>query len=171
MIREAAKVDDIGHAVSHGCILMLGADLLDLAEKLVTARDLSAAKSRLARLRYGQERLAAKLDPPVLVDVNYDLQVVEDRALRLYPDIYDRGAFALDSLRAELQSAGVPTSRLGDQSLRRMLDQVGVGSQFVIEVADVKRGRLRRGRKLPLVGVSAEDLRETSLDRGYASRE
>jgi lipoprotein-anchoring transpeptidase ErfK/SrfK len=171
MIREAAKVDDIGHAVSHGCILMLGADLLDLAEKIVTARNLSAAKSRLARSRYGQERLAATLDPPLLVDVNYDLQVVEDRALRLYPDVYDRGAFALDSLRAELQSAGVATSRLGDQFLQRMLDQVGVGAQFVIDVADVKRGRLRRGRKLPLVGLSAEELRETSLDRGYASRE
>jgi len=115
--------------------------------------------------------LAARLDPPVLVDVNYDLQVVEDRVLRLYPDVYDRGAFAIDGLRAELQSAGVATSRLGDQFLRRMLDQVGVGAQFVIDVADVKRGRLRRGRKLPLVGLSAGDLRETSLDRGYASRE
>jgi len=167
MIREAAKADDIGHAVSHGCILMLGADLLDLAEKLVAARNLSVAKSRIARLGYGQERLAAKLDPPVLVDVNYDLQVVEDRVLRLYPDVYDRGAFAIDGLRAELQSAGVATSRLGDRSLRRMLDQVSVGAQFVINVADVKRGRLGRGRKLPLI----EDLREISLARGAASRE
>ncbi|MBO0725482.1 MAG: L,D-transpeptidase [Blastocatellia bacterium] len=171
MIREAANADEIGHAVSHGCILMLGADLLDLVEKLVAARNLSVAKSRIARLRYGQERLVATLDPPVLVDVNYDLQVVEDRALRLYPDVYDRGAFALDSLRAELQSAGVATSRLGDQSLRRMLDQVSVGAQFVINVADIKKGRLRRGRKLPLVGLSAEDLREISLAGGDAPRE
>jgi len=167
MIREAAKADDIGNAVSHSCILMLGADLLDLAEKLVAARNLSVAKSRIARLGYGQERLAARLDPPVLVDVNYDLQVVEDRVLRLYPDVYDRGAFAIDGLRAELQSAGVATSRLGDRSLRRMLDQVSVGAQFVINVADVKRGRLGRGRKLPLI----EDLREISLARGAASRE
>lgn len=151
MIREATKADDIGRAVSRGCILMLGPDLLDLAEKLAAARNLPAIKSRSAWLRDGQERIAAALDPPVLVDINYDLQVVEDRVLRLYPDVYDRGAFELDSLRAELQSAGVATSRLGDQSLRRILDRVSAESQFVINVADVNRGRLRRGRKLPLV--------------------
>jgi hypothetical protein len=33
MIREAMKVDDIGRAVSHGSILMLRADLLDIAER------------------------------------------------------------------------------------------------------------------------------------------
>ncbi|MBO0858072.1 MAG: L,D-transpeptidase [Chloracidobacterium sp.] len=171
IIRAAAKADDIGHTVSHGCILMLGADLLDLAEKLVTARNLSDAKSQIARYGCGQERIAATLDPPVLVDVNYDLQVVEGGVLRLYPDVYDRGAFALDSLRAELQSAGVATSRLGDQSMGQMLDQVSIGVQFVINVADVKRGLLRRGRKLPLVGPSTEDLREISQACGDASRE
>lgn len=35
MIHEASKSDDIGRAVSRGCILMLRADLLDLAEKIL----------------------------------------------------------------------------------------------------------------------------------------
>ncbi|HEY8462022.1 MAG TPA: L,D-transpeptidase family protein [Blastocatellia bacterium] len=160
MIREAAKADDIGRAVSRGCILMLGHDLVDLAEKLAAARNLPVTKSKGAWLRSGGVRIAAKFDPPVLVDINYDLYVVENRVLRVYPDVYDRGAFALDSLRAELQGAGVATSRLGDQSLQRILDQVGDDSQFVINVADVGRGRLRRGRNLPLVSRSAENERE-----------
>jgi L,D-transpeptidase-like protein len=151
MIREAAKAEDIGRAVSRGCILMLGPDLIDLAEKLAAARNLPIAKSKGAWLRSGGVRVAAKLDPPVLVDINYDLYVVEERRLRLYPDVYDRGAFELDSLRAELQGAGVATSRLGDQSLQRILDHVSDDSQFVINVADVRKGRLRRGRRLPLV--------------------
>jgi lipoprotein-anchoring transpeptidase ErfK/SrfK len=157
MIHEASKADDIGRAVSHGCILMLRDDLLDLAEKILTTRDLSVAKSRITELMGGYERFAAPLDPPVLVDVNYDLQVVEGGVLHVYPDVYERGAFALDSLRAELQSAGVAAPLLGDQSLRWILDQVGVDMQFVINVADIRKGRIRRGRKLPLVDRPMEN--------------
>jgi hypothetical protein len=151
MIRETARADDIGRAVSHGSILMLRADLLDLAEKIVAARDPSLEKSGCSRLGDRQERFAATLDPPVLVDINYDLQVVENSMLHVYPDAYERGAFALDSLRAELQSAGVAARALGDDSLRRILDQVGADTQFVIKVSDVRSGSLRRGRKLPLI--------------------
>jgi hypothetical protein len=151
MIHEASKADDIGRAVSRGCILMLRDDLLDLTEKILKARDPSVAKSRMTQLMGGNERLAAPLGPPLLVDINYDLHVVEGGVLRMYPDVYERGAFALDSLRAELQSAGVAATLLGDQSLRRMLDQVGVDAQFVVNVADIRKGRSRRGRKLPLI--------------------
>ena len=151
MIHEATKVDDIGRSVSHGNILMLRADLLDLAEKIITARKLPVTRQRIAQLRNNLERLAAPLDPPRLVDINYDLHVVVGGALHVYPDVYERGAFALDSLRAELQSAGVASPLLEDQALRRILNNVGVDTQFVINVADIRKGRSRRGRKLPLI--------------------
>jgi hypothetical protein len=166
MIREAAKADDIGRAVSRGGILMRGDDLLDLAEKILTARKPPGAESRIARSRDSQERFAAALDPPLLVDINYDLQVVESGVLHLYPDVYDRGAFALDSLRAELQNAGVAPSLLEDRALRRILDRVSVDKQFVINVADIRKGSLRRGRKLPLIDGLTENRREVALARG-----
>lgn len=156
MIHEATKADDIGRAVSHGSILMLKADLLDLAEKIITARNLPVTKSRIAQLGDSHERLAQPLDPPLLVDINYDLQVVEGGALHVYPDVYDRGAFALDSLRAELQSAGIAVPMLDDQALRRILDRVSVDTQIVINVTDIRKGRSRRGRKLPLVDKPIE---------------
>lgn len=156
MIREAAKADDIGRAGSHGGILMLKADLLDLAEKIITARNLPVPKSWAAQLGGGHERLAMSLDPPLLVDINYDLQVVEDGALHVYPDVYDRGAFALDSLRAELQSAGVASPLLEDEALGRILNNVGADTQFVINVADIRKGRSWRGRKLPLIDKPIE---------------
>jgi lipoprotein-anchoring transpeptidase ErfK/SrfK len=169
MIHEASKADDIGRAVSRGCILMLRADILDLAEKILSARDPSVAKSRITQLMGGYERFAAPLDPPLLVDVNYDLQVVEGGVLHVYPDVYERGAFALDSLRAELQSAGVSAPLLGDQSLQWILDQVGVDTQFVIKVADIRKGRIRRGSKLPLIDRPIENRREVAADsRGRA---
>jgi lipoprotein-anchoring transpeptidase ErfK/SrfK len=170
MIHEASKSDDIGRAVSRGCILMLRDDLLDLAEKILTARDPSGVKSRIAQLRDDQKRLTTALNPPVLVDINYDLQVVEGAMLRVYPDVYDRGAFALDSLRAELQSAGIAAQQLGDQSLRWILDQVGVDTQFVINIADIRRGRSRRGRRLPLIDRPIENRREVALVHGDARR-
>jgi lipoprotein-anchoring transpeptidase ErfK/SrfK len=170
MIREAAEAEDIGRAVSHGCILMLRADLLDLAEKIIAARNPSAIKSRIAQLSEGHERLAAPLDPPLLVDINYDLQVVEGGELHLYPDVYERGAFALDSLRAELQSAGVASPMLEDHALRRILNNVSLDTQFVINVADIRRGRSRRGRKLPLVDIPIEKRREIVLASGNVRR-
>jgi lipoprotein-anchoring transpeptidase ErfK/SrfK len=151
MIHEAAKADEIGRAVSQGCILMLTADLIDLAEQIVKARNLPVTKSRIAQLRESYDRFAAALDPPLLVDINYDLQVVEDGMLHVYPDVYERGAFALDSLRAELQSAGVAAPLLGDQALRRILDRVSGDTKFVINVGDLRSGRSWRGRKLQMI--------------------
>lgn len=113
-------------------------------------------------MRDSYERLEAPLDPPLLVDINYDLHVVEGGVLRAYPDVYERGAFALDSLRAELQSAGVAAPLLGDQSLQWILDQVGVDTQIVIEVADIRRGRSSRGRKLT---IRSKALRDSSRSR------
>ncbi len=72
-------------------------------------------------------------------------------ALHVYPDVYGRGAFALESLRAELQSAGVSPTMLDDQALLRILDHVSVNTQFVIKVADIRRRRWGAGRKLPLI--------------------
>src|SRR5262245_21302743 len=160
MIHEASKADDIGRAVSRGCILMLRADLLDFAEKIFSAREIFVAKSWITQLMGGYVRFAAPLDPPLLVDVNYDLQVVEGGVLHVYPDVYERGAFELDSLRAELQSAGVAATLLGDPSLQCIFDQIGLDTKFVIKVADIRKGPPRRGLKLPLIDKPIENKRE-----------
>jgi hypothetical protein len=145
---------------------MLKADALDLAEKIVTARNNPhVATSRIAQVRVSHERLAEPLDPPLLVDINYDLQVVEGGALHIYPDIYDRGAFPLDSLRAELRSAGVESWMLEDQLLQRILNHIDVETQFVINVTDIRKGRLNSGLKLPLVNKPIEKRREIARTR------
>jgi hypothetical protein len=161
LIHEAAKEHEIGKAVSHGCIRMRRADLFDLAEKIIAARSLPVTTQQLAQARKSTERLAVPFETPLLVDINYDLQVVEGRVLRLYPDVYGRGAFALDSLRAELQGAGVNVAKIADERLQQLLDRVGEGEQFVISVAAVKRGRWQAGGTLPLtVQLIARDKRQ-----------
>lgn len=159
-IHEATNADDIGRAVSHGSIRMLGDDLFDLAKKIIRARNLPGANSQIKQARDSRERFVAPLGSPLLVDINYDLQVVEGGVLRLYPDVYARGSFALDSLRAELQGAQVAAPLLDDQTLQRVLNRVSDGAQFVINVADIRKGRWDAGRMLPLTEKPVENGRE-----------
>lgn len=154
LIHEAAKPSDIGNLTSHGCIQMLREDLFDLAEKIIAARNLPVTKLQLEQSRKNSERLAVKLDAPLLVDINYDLQVIEGGVLHLYPDVYKRGAFALDSLRAELQSAGIDVANLTDANLQQMVDRVDSNQQFVLSVANIRRGRWNAGKTVPVVEPS-----------------
>jgi len=165
LIHEAAKPSDIGRLTSHGCIRMLREDLFDLAEKIISARNLPVTKLQLGQSRKNSERLVVQLDAPLLVDINYDLQVIESGVLHLYPDVYKRGAFALDSLRAELQSVGIEGANLTDANLQGMLDRVDNNRQFVISVADMRRGRWNAGKALPVVETSLQGMGERASVR------
>ncbi|HKX31536.1 MAG TPA: L,D-transpeptidase family protein [Blastocatellia bacterium] len=165
LIHEAAKEDEIGHAVSHGCLRMRSADLFDLAEKIIAARRLPVTPEQLRQVRQSRQRLALTLDAPLLVDINYDLQVVEGGVLHLYPDVYGRGTFALDSLRAELQAVGLDGSKLPDPALRQLIDRANGGEQFVISVADIRKRRWSNGATLPLTERLSEKSRELALTR------
>jgi lipoprotein-anchoring transpeptidase ErfK/SrfK len=151
LIHEAAQPSDIGNLVSHGCVRMLAGDLFDLAGKIIAARGLPVTPEQIERSRKNSERLAVELDAPLLVDINYDPQVVEGGVLRLYPDVYGRGAFSVESLRAELQSSGVDAARLDEQTLKGMMGRVSREEQFAIRVADIKAGRFDAGRTERLV--------------------
>jgi lipoprotein-anchoring transpeptidase ErfK/SrfK len=150
LIHEAENEEDIGRAVSHGCVRIMGEDLFDLAEMIVHARNLAITEEALDQAKDSVERVAVPLDSPLLVDVNYDQFVVEGRVLHLYPDVYERGVLELDSLRAELQSAGVDISKLDDQTLQQLLDRVEGGQQFVIGLAAIRRGHWNAGRVMPV---------------------
>jgi hypothetical protein len=157
LIHEAAKTSDIGRLVSHGCVRMLTDDLFDLAEKIVAARSLPVTNDQIEQAKASAERLVVKLDPPVWVDINYDTQVIEGGALRLYPDIYNRGVSTLENLRAELSGAGVDVAKLDKQTLQQMLDRVSGKEGFRVNVADIKAGRAgAAGKQFPMTGHSVE---------------
>jgi lipoprotein-anchoring transpeptidase ErfK/SrfK len=155
LLHEAHKPTDIGHLVSHGCVRMLQQDLLDLAQNIITARALSITKEQIARAMNSTDRLVAKLDPAVLVDINYDTAVVEGGVLHIYPDVYDRGTNTIANVRAELQSVGVDASQLDDQTLKGMLARANPKEEFMVSVADIKAGRtLVAGTNQPLTSQS-----------------
>ena len=125
--------------------------MFDLSEKIITARSLPVTQAQINDLRSNTERFLVQLDAPLLVDINYDTQVVEGGVLYLYPDVYDRGAFSVESLRAELQSSGVDVTRLDEQRLKEMMTRVSRIERFAIRVRDIKAGRFNAGQTLPLV--------------------
>ncbi len=155
LIHQAAKPTDIGHLVSHGCIRMLKDDLYDLAEKIMAARGWPVPKEQIEKAKASTDRLAVKLNPPLLVDVNYDTQVVEAGVLHIYPDVYGRNTNTVENLRSELQAVGVNVSAIDDNTLKQMLDRASANEQFVANVADIKSGNaLAAGRSEPLTTQS-----------------
>jgi L,D-transpeptidase ErfK/SrfK len=155
LIHQAAKPTDLGHLVSHGCIRMLKEDISDLANKIVTARGVNITPQQIEHAMNSTDRLDAALKPPAVIDIDYDTLVVEGGVLHIYPDVYDRSTNTIENLRAELQSVGVDTSKLDDQTVKRMLDRVNSNEEFMVSVGDLKSGNaLVAGTNQPLTSQS-----------------
>ena len=141
LIHQASRPSDLGHLVSHGCVRLLLDDLFDLSEKIIAARSLPVSKQQIDHAKTSKDRLVARLNTPLVVDINYDTQVVEGGVLHLYPDVYDRKTNTVENLRQELQDVGVDSFRLDDATLRQLLGRVTMSQQFVVSVSDIKADR------------------------------
>ena len=155
LIHQAARPTDLGHLVSHGCIRMLKEDIADLANNIVTARGLNIRPEQIAHAMSSTDRLVASLNPPIVVDVDYDTIVVEAGVLHIYPDVYERNTTTAENLRAELQSVGVDVTRLDDQTIKQMFEKVNMNEEFRVAVSDIKNGNvLVAGTTEPLTSKS-----------------
>ncbi len=154
LIHQAASPRDLGRLVSHGCVRMIKEDLYDLAEKIVAARGWPVSRDKIEEAKNNKDRLVAKLETPLIVNINYDTQVVEGGVLNIYPDVYGRNTNTVESLRAELQSSGV-SALPDDQTLKQMLDRATPTQKFVLSLADLNAGKaLAAGKNEPLTGQS-----------------
>jgi lipoprotein-anchoring transpeptidase ErfK/SrfK len=156
LIHEAQGVGDLGNLVSHGCIRMLRADLYDLSEKIVAARGLSVTARQIAAAKRTKRTLVARLEEPLVVDINYDTQVVEGGALHLYADFYRRGTNTPAHLRAELAENGFDAAGLDEATLKRLLARPTQRQKFVVSLESLRAGRaLADGRAVPIIGPAA----------------
>lgn len=138
LIHQASRPSDLGHLVSHGCVRLVLDDLFDLSEKIIRARSLKVSQQQIEHARNSKDRMVVKLDAPLLVDINYDTQVVEGGILHLYPDVYDDKTNTVENLRQALKDAGVDDSMLDDKVLAQMLSRVSMTQEFVVSVSDIK---------------------------------
>jgi lipoprotein-anchoring transpeptidase ErfK/SrfK len=166
LIHQATGPGNLGHLVSHGCVRMLQSDLYDLTEKILAARGWPVSRQQVEQTKDkgNTDRLVAKLNPPVPVDINYDTQVIEGGVLRIYPDVYERNTNTVENLRAELQSSGVDAARLDDATLKQMLARANANEFFAVNVSDLKTGGdvLAMGRAEPLTSQSKVTKQKTT---------
>ena len=152
LIHQAKGINDLGSLVSHGCVRVLQADLYDLADKIVAARELDLTPEQIAEAEKTKKTLAAELEPVIPVEITYDTMVVEAGKLHIYPDVYDLKKNIIENLRAELRSSGVDVPNLSDETLKKMLARAISKKQFVVSVKNIEAGRaLLRGRTIAVV--------------------
>lgn len=152
LIHQAKGLGDLGSLVSHGCVRMLKADLYDLGEKIVRARELSVSAKQIAAAKTNQKTLHADVNPAIPVEITYDTQVVEAGRLHVYPDVYERNTNTVANLRAEIESNGVDSKHISDKELEGILVRAVAKKQFVVSMENVKAGReTSGGRLMPVV--------------------
>src|SRR5262249_19572166 len=77
LIHQARKEADIGHLVSHGCIRMQQTDLIDLAQKIISAESAPVSQDQIQQALGGSDRLVVRLERPVPISIRYDTIVVQ----------------------------------------------------------------------------------------------
>lgn len=157
LIHQAAKPADLGNLVSHGCVRMLRADLYDLAEKIVAALALPVTEKQIETAKRTFKTLDAPLDPIVPVEIDYDTQVIEAGVLHIYPDVYGRGTNTTENLREEIDSSGIDSSKLSNETLEKMLARPNAKEEFAVSVKSLEAGRaLTDGSLQPIVGQATK---------------
>jgi hypothetical protein len=158
LIHQAKGVSDLGSLVSHGCVRVMQADLYDLADKIIAARELEVTKEQVAKAKQTKETFTAELEPIIPVEITYDTLVVEAGKLRIYPDVYERKTNTAENLRAELASSGVDAAGLNDATLNKMLARAVAKKQFVVSVKNIEAGKaLIGGQTLAVIATSAPE--------------
>lgn len=152
LIHQAKGLRDMGSLVSHGCVRVMQADLYDLAEKIVAARELDVSAGQIAAAKRNKRTLVAKLVPTVPVEITYDTIVVEGGQLNIYPDVYNYRRNTVANIRTELRTSGVDDRRLTDAEIKRMIAAAVGKRKFVVDTVSIEKGNaIANGRTAVVV--------------------
>jgi hypothetical protein len=152
LLHQAKGPGDMGSLVSHGCVRVMQADLYDLAEKIVAARNLDVTPVQIAGAKRNKKTLIAPLEPTVPVEITYDTVVVEGGRLFIYPDVYNRKLNSVENVRKELKTSGIDDDRLTDAAIKRMIASATGRQKFVVEASAIESGLgITKGRSVSVV--------------------
>ena len=152
LLHQAKGPGDMGSLVSHGCVRVLQADLYDLAEKIVAARELDVPAAKIAAAKRSKKTLIAELSPAVPVEITYDTIVVEGGKLSIYPDVYERKLNTVANVRKELRESGVDDSQLSETEIKHMLARAAGRQKFLVDISAIKEDlAVTKGRAVSVV--------------------
>ena len=152
LLHQAKGPGDVGSLVSHGCVRVMQADLYDLAEKIVAARDLDVPSVKIALAKRNKKTLIAPLSPAVTVEITYDTIVVEGGKLHIYPDVYNRKLNTVENVRKELKENGIDHGQLSEKEISRMLTLANGRLKFVVDTSAIEEDlAITKGRAVKVV--------------------
>lgn len=118
----------VGRAVSHGCIRMRNADVLELARLIIAARALPVSGEQIERAESNTRReYAIKIDPTLPVEIHYRSIQVSNGEIKIHPDIYGRGTNSVQQLKEALASSGIDYDALSMEERLTLLRAVKKG--------------------------------------------
>jgi hypothetical protein len=122
LIHGGKRPAQIGTFASHGCVGLTDAQAKDFSKFLARLGGVELTDAQIAA--YGRNRTkteTVKLAMPVLVEVRYETIVVEDGAVHVYRDVYNRGTNTEEDLRAALETAGTSAATLSESERAQLV--------------------------------------------------
>jgi lipoprotein-anchoring transpeptidase ErfK/SrfK len=129
LIHGGKSLAKIGTFASHGCVGLTNAQVKDFARVLAeaTGAELTDAKIQ-AYLKNPTRTQAVKLAQSVPVELRYETIVMEEGALHIYRDVYNRDTNTEANLRAVLEANGTSLEDLSDDERAEVLEAVNAMS-------------------------------------------
>jgi hypothetical protein len=145
--------ESLGTPASHGCVRMLNEDAVELATLLHEEASPTIPAEQIDRiLAQSRTTRVSRLEDSVTLVIRYDLVVVEDEVLAVYPDIYRRGIHT-EAVYQALLAGGYDVSAVTTREVSALLERVR-GAARVVRVP------LREAfARLPRVGDAEEGRR------------
>ena len=124
----------LGRAVSHGCVRMQNADAIDLALRIqdLLGLNLPAAEAAGLRADWGSERTIG-LEPPVPLEIRYDVVELRDSTIYTYRDIYKREASSrVESILSVLANQGTDPAEIDSAAVLHFVREAGGRGQVAV---------------------------------------
>jgi lipoprotein-anchoring transpeptidase ErfK/SrfK len=124
-IHGTPEAESIGSPASHGCVRMRNSDVVELA-RLVHRHAAPNVTSQAIDRILAQSRTTRtiRFQDPVELVIRYDPIVVEDGALKIYPDIYGYNRIHVEGVYQALLAAGYDVDAIERRQVSELLARV-----------------------------------------------
>jgi hypothetical protein len=122
LIHGGKAPSKIGSFASHGCVGLTNAQAKDFVLHLARLGGAELTPSQVAKFEKMRTKSeTVKLPNPVPVELRYETIIIEDGAVHIHRDVYDRGTNTEARLRAALEAHNVALERLSEKERNEIL--------------------------------------------------
>ena len=144
LLHGTSNPGSIGKAVSHGCIRLKNADIIELAEIVLTLVPNRYQGKDISKYREDKSRTyLVNLELPVRVKIKYETIEVKDSQVLIHPDIYRKGGNSMTALLRELAATQINAELIDEENLAPYLKKSRQGTQQ-ISLAQIMAVELKR---------------------------